>query len=163
MTHEWLTSGIEQVSSFVSGEEVPYADGYFNELAWMLSPKHFPKGMKLAFGAGTEIMGGIVEDKYGTASDVGFMNDLWRGGILYVAATTGLYLRMLWMMAQSRTVRRETGVFLAVLCLFFFGITIIKGHFFIHSDLTALIWILAVPLVYAREGTRQDNALPDKE
>ena len=78
------------------------------------------------------------------------MNDLWRGGILYLAAVTGLYLRMLWKMARSKAVRRETGVFLAALCLFFFGITNIKGHFFIHSDLTALIWILAVPLVYSR-------------
>ena len=150
MTHEWLTRGIEQVSSFVGGEDVGYSDGYFQELAWMLAPEHFPRGLKLVFGAGTEIMGGIVEDKYGTASDVGFMNDLWRDGILYLAAMTGLYLLMLWKMARSRTVRRETGVFLAVLCLFFFGITNIKGHFFIHSDLTALIWILAVPLVYSR-------------
>ena len=151
MTHEWLTRGIEQVSSFVGGEDVSYSDGYFQELAWMLSPEHFPRGMKLIFGAGTEIMGGIVEDKYGTASDVGFMNDLWRGGILYLAVMTGLYLRMLWKMARSSTVRRETGVFLAVLCLFFYGITNIKGHFFIHSDLTALIWILAVPLIWSRE------------
>ena len=151
MTHEWLTRGIEQVSSFVGGEDVGYSDGYFQELAWMLAPEHFPRGLKLVFGAGTEIMGGIVEDKYGTASDVGFMNDLWRGGILYLAAMTGLYLLMLWRTARSKAVRRETGVFLAVLCLFFFGITNIKGHFFIHSDLTALIWILAVPLVWSRD------------
>lgn len=151
MTHEWLTRGIEQVSSFVGGEDVGYSDGYFQELAWMLAPEHFPRGMKLVFGAGTEIMGGIVEEKYGTASDVGFMNDLWRGGILYLVTMTGLYLLMLWKIARSRTVRRETGVFLAALCLFFFGITNIKGHFFIHSDLTALIWILAVPLIYSRE------------
>ena len=57
---------------------------------------------------------------------------------------------MLWKMARSKAVRLETGIFLAALCLFFFGITNIKGHFFIHSDLTALIWILAVPLVYSR-------------
>ena len=152
MTHEWLSRGIEQVSSFVGGEEVPYADGYFQELAWMLGAEHFPKGVKLIFGAGTEIMGTLAEDKYGTSSDVGFMNDLWRGGILYVAATCALYLRMLWKIARSKTVSRDTGVFFAVIFLFFFGITNIKGHFFIHSDLTALIWIIAAALVFSREG-----------
>ena len=157
MTHEWLSSGLEQVSTFVAGEESPYADGYFNELAWMLAPEHFPKGAKLIFGAGTEIMGTLVEDKYGVSSDVGFMNDLWRGGILYLAAMTGLYLRTLWQMARSRATARETGIFLAVLCLFFFGITNIKGHFFIHSDLTALIWILIAALVW-ETAERPDGA-----
>ena len=163
MTHEWLARGIEEVSTFVAGEEAAYSDAYFTELAWMLAPEHFPKGLKLVFGAGTEIMGTLVEDKYGVSSDVGFMNDLWRGGILYLVTMSGLYLRTLWKMARSRSVRRETGVFLAVLFLFFFGITNIKGHFFIHSDLTALILILMAALVLNREGTRQEPALPEEE
>ena len=157
MTHDWLTVGIEQVSSFIGGEEVPYSDGYFQELAWMLAPEHFPGGLKLVFGAGTEIMGTVVEDKYGVSSDVGFMNDLWRGGILYLVTISALYLGMLWKMIRSRTVRRETGVFLAALCLFFFGITNIKGHFFIHSDLTAIIWILMTALVFNRTEARKQN------
>ena len=157
MTYEWLGRGIEQVSSFVGGEEVPYSDGYFQELAWMLAPEHFPKGLRLVFGAGTEIMGTVVEEKYGVSSDVGFMNDLWRGGLVYLVTMTALYLRTLWQMARSRTVRRETGVFLAVLCLFFFGITNIKGHFFIHSDLTVLIWILIAALVLNRKETGKEN------
>ena len=157
MTYEWLARGIEEVSSFVSGDEVPYADAYFTELAWMLAPEHFPKGLKLVFGAGTEIMGTLVEDKYGVSSDVGFMNDLWRGGILYLVTMTALYLRALWQMARSKTVRKETGIFFAALCLFFFGITNIKGHFFIHSDLTAVIWMLIAALVLNRAGTGKEN------
>ena len=70
---------------------------------------------------------------------------------------TALYLRTLWQMARSRTVRRETGVFLAVLCLFFFGITNIKGHFFIHSDLTVLIWMLIAALVLNWKDTGKEN------
>ena len=157
MTYEWLARGIEEVTTFVSGEETPYADAYFTELAWMLAPEHFPRGLKLVFGAGTEIMGTLVEDKYGVSSDVGFMNDLWRGGILYLATMIALYLRTLWQMARSRTVRRGTGVFLAVLCLFFFEITNIKGHFFIHSDLTAVIWMWIVALVLNRTETGKEN------
>ena len=85
------------------------------------------------------------------------MNDLWRGGILYLVTMTALYLRTLWQMARSRTVRRGTGIFLAVLCLFFFGITNIKGHFFIHSDLTAVIWMWIIALVLNRPGTGKEN------
>ncbi len=157
MTYEWLARGIEEVTTFVSGEETPYADAYFTELAWMLAPEHFPRGLKLVFGAGTEIMGTLVEDKYGVSSDVGFMNDLWRGGILYLATMIALYLRTLWQMVRSRTVRRGTGVFFAVLCLFFFGITNIKGHFFIHSDLTAVIWMWIAALVFNRAETGKEN------
>ena len=157
MTYEWLARGIEEVTSFVAGEEVPYTDAFFAELAWMLSPEHFPRGLMLIFGAGTEIMGTIAEGKYGVSSDVGFMNDLWRGGILYLLIITGLYLWMLWKMARSRTVRRETGIFLAALFLFFFGITNIKGHFFIHSDLTVILWILMAGLVWNRGETEKGN------
>ena len=159
MTYEWLSRGIEEVSSFVAGEDVPYTDAYFKELSWMLAPEHFPGGLKLIFGAGTEIMGTIVEDKYGVSSDVGFMNDLWRGGILYLAAMSVLYLRTLWKMARSRTVHRETGIFLAVLFLFFFGITNIKGHFFIHSDLTVILWILITALVLNREENVKEELI----
>ena len=150
MTYDWLANGIEQVSTFVAGEESPYPDGIFGEMAWMLSPEHFPKGMKLIFGAGTEIMGGIVEEKYGAASDIGFMNDLWRGGLLYTVTVIILYLRMLWQMMKSSWVRREAGIFLALMCLFFFGITNIKGSFFIHSDLTAVIWLMVAALVWGK-------------
>ena len=66
-------------------------------------------------------------------------------------------------MIRSKTVRRETGVFFAVLFLLFCVITNIKGSFFIHSDLTVVIWILIIPLVYNREGSRQEKALPEKE
>ena len=53
--------------------------------------------------------------------------------------------------------RRTTSIFLAVLCLFFFGITNIKGHFFIHSDLTVIIWILITALVFNRTETGKEN------
>ena len=150
MTHEWLTRGLEQVSTFVAGEETGYSDGYFGEIAWMLSPDHFPKGLKLIFGAGTEIIGGVVEEKYGTASDIGFMNDLWRGGLVYCVAMYGTYLLTLWRMMRSKAVRRETGIFWAVLWLFVFGIVNFKGMFLIHSDLTVVFILLAAGLVWGR-------------
>ena len=150
MTHEWLTRGLEQVSTFVAGQETGYSDGYFGELAWMLSPDHFPKGVKLIFGAGTEIIGGVVEEKYGTASDVGFMNDLWRGGLVYCVVMYGTYLLALWRMMCSKAVRRETGTLLAILWLFTFGIVNFKGMFMIHSDLTVVFILLVAGLIWSR-------------
>ena len=150
MTHEWLTRGLEQVSTFVAGEEAAYSDGYFGELAWMLSLDHFPKGVKLIFGAGTEIIGGVVEEKYGTASDVGFMNDLWRGGLVYCVVMYGTYLLALWWMMCSKAVRRETGTLLAILWLFTFGIVNFKGMFMIHSDLTVVFILLVAGLIWSR-------------
>ena len=108
-------------------------------------------------------MGTVAEGKYGVSSDVGFVNDVWKGGILYLTVIIGLYARILWKMIRSKTVRLETGVFFAVLFLLFGAIINTKGSFFIHSDLTAVIWILTIPLVYNREGLRQGNVLPEKE
>jgi hypothetical protein len=159
MTHEWLTRGLEQVSTFVAGEETGYSDGYFGEIAWMLSPDHFPKRLKLIFGAGTEIIGGVVEEKYGTASDIGFMNDLWRGGLVYCVAMYGTYLLTLWRMMRSKAVRRETGIFLAVLWLFVFGIVNFKGMFLIHSDLTVVFILLVTGLIWNRYDS--DHPIPD--
>ena len=152
MTHEWLTRGLEQVSSFAAGKEAGYSDGYFSEVGWMLLPEHFPKGIRLIFGAGCEIIGGIVEDKYGAASDIGFMNDLWRGGLVYCLAMYGMYLAALWRMMRSRFVRRETGIFLAALWLFYFGIVNFKGMFMIHSDLTVVFILLVAGLAWNTSG-----------
>ena len=163
MTRQWLTRGIAQVSSFMTGSDEFRGEGYFGELSRMLAPDIFPRGLKLIFGAGTEVMGTVAEGKYGVSSDVGFVNDVWKGGILYLTVIIGLYARILWKMIRSKTVRLETGVFFAVLFLLFGAITNTKGSFFIHSDLTAVIWILTIPLVYNREGLRQGNVLPEKE
>ena len=76
---------------------------------------------------------------------------IWRGGLVYFFGIIALYLRTLWQMARSRTVRREDGVFLALMLLGVFAITNIKGSFFIHSDVTALIWMLVPGLCWTRD------------
>lgn len=151
-TFEWLTRGLDQVGSFVAGGE---DSGYFTDLAGMSGISNLPQGLKLVFGAGTGVLYG---SEYGVASDVGFLNDLWRGGILYSAAIIGLFLRTLWQILRSRTVNRQDGVFLAVLFLLVFGFTNIKGSFFIHSDVTAIFWMLMPAAVWNRE-TRQGESL----
>ena len=159
MTHEWLTRGLAQVSTFVAGEEFQSETGYFNELKWMLAPDHFPGGLKLIFGAGTEVIGTVVLEEYGISSDIGYMNDLWRGGILYCIVMYGMYLLALWRMFRSRFVRRETGIFLAVLWLFYFGIVNFKGMFLIHSDLTVVFILLVTGLIWNRYDS--DHPIPD--
>ncbi len=166
MTRDWLAEGIEQVSSFTAGEEATFDESYFGELAWMLAPDKFPRGLRLVFGAGTEVMGTVVEAKYGVSSDVGFVSDIWRGGIVYLAAILGLFLYTLRQMMRSRTLRREDGMFLALLFLAFFGLTNIKGHFFIHSDVAVIFFLLTAALVWNRETEQQthtssENVLPE--
>lgn len=150
---QWLTSGIRQIGTFAAGGETAAeaaagsADGYFGELKLMFTPGFLPGGADLVFGAGRSISDGIEN---GIHSDVGFVNDIWRGGLVYLFGIIALYLRTLWQMARSRTVRREDGVFLALMLLGVFAITNIKGSFFIHSDVTALIWMLVPGLCWTR-------------
>ena len=143
LTYEWLTSGIGQISSFVAGEQTE--GGYFSEMLQMFGI--LPGGADLFFGVGTGILDGT---KYAVNSDVGFINDIWRGGILYLLVMTGLLLRTLLRFIRGGTLRREDGIYLAVLFLFVFVITNIKGSFFIHSDVTVIFWLLVPTLVWEK-------------
>ena len=153
-TYQWLTAGIQQIGSFAAGGETNVeaaagsADGYFGELKLMFRPGFLPGGTDLVFGAGRSISDGIEN---GIHSDVGFVNDVWRGGLVYLFGIIALYLRTLWQMARSRTIRRHDGVFLALMLLGVFVITNIKGSFFIHSDVTAVVWLLVPALIWNKE------------
>ena len=146
-TYEWLTNGIVQVSSFVSGGQEAQ-EGYFGELNRMVTAKeNIPQGPDLIFGSGTSIMSLGQEGIY---ADMGFINDLWRGGILYLVTIIALYVWTLWRFIRGGSLRIRDGVFLAALFLAAFGIINIKGSFFIHSDVTVLFWILVPPLVWEK-------------
>lgn len=68
---KWIKVGINEITTFSKGETTGYFDTLFNK--FML----FPNGIDLIGGTGSNIFG-----KEGENSDVGFINDIWMGGIL---------------------------------------------------------------------------------
>ncbi len=144
----WLRSGVPGFLDFLfmDGAEMT---GYFVGLARMSSSDVLPTGWQLIFGTGMGVLG--YNSKYDVNSDVGFVNDLWKGGIVLSACFYALYGRMLWKIFRNRRISRQDGAFFAVLFLLTFVLNNIKGSFFIHSDVAAVFWMLYAALEWNAE------------
>ncbi len=75
-TFLWIQDGAKQITGFFKGD---FSEGYFSYLMdpakWIL-----PGGFSVLFGTGARIMG---ENPTGVVSDIGYVNDIWLGGLLY--------------------------------------------------------------------------------
>lgn len=76
LTYGWVESGFNQILDFFRNET---GYGYFE---YLTDPRRWiiPSGLQLIFGTGFRVMGG---SPFGVTSDIGFINDLWFGGIVY--------------------------------------------------------------------------------
>lgn len=83
LTYNWFQSGMNQILGFFNKQT---DSGYFGYMLdadrWIL-----PQGISLLFGTGSRIMGG---SRYGVFSDVGYINDIWFGGLLYCIFLYGI-------------------------------------------------------------------------
>ncbi len=143
-TYKWLTTGMGQVTDLVTEGK---ADGYF----WRLERdiRNLPTGSRLFFGVG---LGILLDNKYGVTSDVGFVEDMWRGGLVFTLPLLFLYGRTLWRILRCKALEKRDGIFFAGLFFVIFLINNVKGSFFIHSDVTAVIWMTIPALLWNREG-----------
>jgi hypothetical protein len=70
---KWLGSGLDEIVAFFQGERI----GYFAVAT--TDYIRFPKGWEIVWGTGKDIVG-LVRGK---GSDIGYINDLWLGGIVF--------------------------------------------------------------------------------
>ena len=73
-TYIWIDTGLQEINMFFLGERT----GYFNTL-FNSSFLRLPDGLGLIFGTGETVFG----IGRGMSSDVGFINDIWLGGIIF--------------------------------------------------------------------------------
>ena len=83
-TFNWVRRGVNELLFASRGN---LDQGYFSYLTnsnkWV-----FPDGLGALFGYGIRVMG---NNKYGSATDVGFVNDIWFGGLLYLLIAYALF------------------------------------------------------------------------
>lgn len=144
-TYKWLINGMDQVTDLV--KEGKTGDGYFERL--MQDIRNLPKGSRLFFGVG---LGILTDNKYGVISEVGFVEDMWRGGLVFTLPILFLYGRTLWRILRCKALEKRDGIFFAGLFFVIFLINNVKGSFFIHSDVMSVIWMTAAALLWNREG-----------
>ena len=84
-TYMWVKKGIGELLLASTGDvSRGYFSYLFNKEKWI-----FPEGLGMIFGYGIRVMG---NDKYGSATDVGFVNDMWFGGIIYIFVVYVLFI-----------------------------------------------------------------------
>lgn len=74
-TYDWIVDGMGMMDTMMTGKEEQY---------WTDASKYkLPEGLHgLIIGAGHKIAG--MGDVYGYSTDIGYINDIWKGGIIYV-------------------------------------------------------------------------------
>lgn len=130
----WVTNGLEEISNFFHGN---VEEGYFS---YLLDEQKYvlPQGiLNMLFGEGHAVQGGAK--LYGVSSDIGYVNDIWRGGIIYIILVYGYVLSKLRKMTKSGIEIIEfIGVFVSIVFL----IVNIKGTMFSMNDLSNFVCIL---------------------
>lgn len=145
-TFRWVAEGFWEISGFLKGDTTGYFSYATSNNAYVL-----PTGLSFLWGIGHSIMGGYQ----GVGSDVGYINDLWFGGILYILILYPFFLRMMWLLF-----RKKDGAisFLGLSLLFLYPALNIKGTAFSMNDFTNFFLI-----AYIMAVVRKDQIIPKIE
>ncbi len=126
LTFGWVKSGIGQLLGFVRGDT---DSGYFEYLTengrWQL-----PSGFSLLLGTGSRIMGGGQLDAY---SDVGYINDIWFGGIAYMTVLYLLVVKMVWKLGQEYSRKLDSSFLFYFALVYIISLPILNIKTFIVS------------------------------
>src|SRR5699024_6579900 len=79
--YKWLSTGVEEIIGFFSGN---VEEGYFS---YLFDENNYPLPDNILFGEGNRALKGIS-----ISSDIGYINDLWLGGLIYLVIMYSLTL-----------------------------------------------------------------------
>lgn len=135
-TYNWIYGGIEEIDYALKGD---VSSGYFSYIT--SSDKYvIPNNIDaLIIGKGYRIMGGGAE--YGVSSDVGFINDIWLGGILYLITVYSIFFMFMRKVYLSPDKRFS---FIGLFFIFTFILVNFKGSIFNMNGLTNLLLLFYI-------------------
>lgn len=123
-TFQWIESGMGEILQFLGGKAV----GYFSYIVDK-NIYEIPRGLNLIWGTGKFVMA----SSEGFSSDIGYINDLWFGGIVYMLFLYGAFYLVLYRLYRSdNQLVSFTGLFFMVL----YPILNIKGYAIWMNDFT---------------------------
>ena len=148
---EWVTAGFDEIILFIKGEN----SGYFT---YITNPNKYvmPSGIALIFGVGVRIM--IYSTKYELSSDVGYINDIWLGGLIYAVAILFLFISFCFKLLKNNELNEATVFkFLGYFFIMVFLVINLKGYIFNINDFTTLFFI-----IYFHKSIIKNNLLTEK-
>lgn len=134
-TYKWIMEGIEDINRFIHNDS---SGSYYFSYATSADKYKLPEGIiSVLFGVGHYTMG--MKTKYGYSTDIGYINDWWLGGILYIIFIyVYFYKAMFFMKKNNDPIISSTGLFLMI-CYVLLNI---KGIMFSMMPLTNFMVIL---------------------
>lgn len=138
ITYDWIEQGINEITEFFKGDTTGYFSYVTNENKYKL-----PSGMKLLFGTGIRVM---FSNQYNFVSDIGFINDIWFGGIIYCILIYSFYIRILVQISKMSLLDGLN----RYIALLFFCILItsnIKGYVFAVNNIICFVWFVYIYIV----------------
>lgn len=147
-TIQWVLSGISELNPFAIKRRT--IDTLLGDMIV------FPDSWGIIIGHGLRIMGG--SKKYLVNSDVGYINDIWMGGILYAAVKYMLFAYILWVIKKEIKEKRFGKQY------FWFALGVllvcnIKGQIFSPNCFTVHLMALFIYLLLgrSRKNEQKDN------
>lgn len=128
----WILVGMKSIFEFLRGNRIGYFS-YFDEANRFV----IPQGLNFIFGVGKDSLtdGGIAN----VHTDVGYVNYLWLGGIIYLVIVFYIFIKMIAILIKSDNKRMKC---IGVNLLIDIFVLNIKGIIFSINEFTILIFIL---------------------
>lgn len=140
-TYEWIKTGFDETANFFTKGDA--SGDYFSYL--VSDTRHdLPEGARIIIGYGARVQGSY---KYSNPTDIGYINDIWLGGILYCIVIYLLFARFIWEINHSATSDRETRRFYRYLTWLFAGCFIalnIKTYVLCLNGFSTLFFIIYI-------------------
>ena len=142
---EWIIDGFYEIYDFMF---LGKTDGFF--FSYFVDPSTYrlPEGINLLFGIGTRSLG---SDGIGVFSDIGFINDIWLGGFVYVIISYSLVgYGMLKIYVYYKHNNENNHAFFMLLMFMSIFIANFKGVILYTNELTTICLVTYVMLFITR-------------
>lgn len=143
----FINDGIAQIKGLlVNGSNQKNTIGYLLNDMWV-----FPQGLQILSGYGIRIMG---VSKYGAESDVGYANDMWMGGIIYVIM---IWIMVVYIIGKFRNMKnnKDLANFLVIFSIMTLVFCNIKGQI-IGPNMFFLVLFILFGVAVAKRDIKND-------
>lgn len=137
-TYSWVEDGLQQIKALFMNDT---SEGFFN---YIFSSEQYPlpkSGLSFLIGTGHNVFGSESQSIYGVSTDVGFINDLWKGGVLYLSV---YYLFFVTIFVKMLKKDNYLVSFIGLFALLSYPLLMFKGSIFDMCDITNFIVIVFV-------------------
>lgn len=133
-TFDWIETGMNSITDFIFEKDT---SGEYVEYATNAEKYRVPKGLSFFFGTGNISTRGNAQ----YASDVGFINDMWLGGIFYVVPLLFYFIKRTFQMTKFYYSKSPLRNIAGIITIIMFLLVNIKGRCFSWNEITNL-WFL---------------------